>query len=304
MKEPVPANEARTCATHENFILELNRDSTLEQRSIEVERQIQSMMDSRAASGLNVTIPVVVHLLYNTQAQNISDAQILSQIDVLNKDFARKNSDSVNTPNVFKSVAAGSGIRFCLAKRDPKGNPTNGIVRKYTYRTSFTANGVCKLSSQGGDDAWDCNRYLNIWVCNLSGYLGYATYPGGNPIADGVVIRTTAFGTIGNLIPQYNRGRTATHEVAHWLNVYHIWGDAQCGSDLVNDTPIQERSNYGCPAFPHVTCNNGPNGDMYMNYMDYVNDACMNMFTGGQFSRMEATLNSVRSSILTSNGCK
>jgi hypothetical protein len=164
-----------------------------------------------------------------------------------------------------------------------------------------------KHNSSGGHDNWDPTRYLNIWVCNLGdGLLGYATFPAdlqSDPTNDGVVILYKAFGNIGVLHPDYNLGRTATHEVGHWLNLRHIWGDANCGDDFVDDTPTQQTSNVGCPTFPHVTCSNGPNGDMFMNYMDYVNDACMGMFTQGQKNRLTATLNGSRILMLSSQGC-
>src|SRR5205085_7351896 len=139
-----------------------------------------------------------------------------------------------------------------------------------------------KYTANGGHDAWNRDQYLNIWVCDLSGKIGYAQFPGGPAATDGVVIDYQAFGTLGTASIPFHLGRTATHEIGHWLNLRHIWGDANCGDDLVADTPTQQTDNGGCPSFPHVTCSNGPNGDMFMNYMDYVNDNCMNMFTAGQ----------------------
>lgn len=168
-----------------------------------------------------------------------------------------------------------------------------------------------KKSSQGGDDAWPSSGYLNLWVCNLgSQLLGYAQFPGGSSSTDGVVVLYSSVGSLttpGTASP-YNYGRTATHEVGHWLNLYHIWGDdgTSCsGSDLVADTPNQADENYGCPTFPTVSCSNGPNGDMFMNYMDYTNDACMNMFTSGQTARAQALFatGGARYSLLSSQGC-
>jgi PKD repeat protein len=254
-----------------------------------------------------VTIPVVVHVVYNNGTQNISYEQIKTQIDVMNLDFRRLNADTVNTPSVFKSAASDPMIQFCLAQRDPLNNPSLGITRTYTTHTSFGLDDAVKFTSSGGHDVWDRNKYLNLWVCNLgSGLLGYATFPGGNPATDGVVIGYQYFGTIGTASPPYNLGRTATHEIGHWLQLYHIWGDdngACWGSDEVEDTPNQGPENYGCPAFPNISCNNGPNGDMFMNYMDYTDDGCMNIFTNGQSVRMSSALNGPRAPILTSNGC-
>lgn len=261
----------------------------------------------QAKSAAVITIPVVVHVVYKTNAENISDAQVLSQIPVLNKDYRRLNTDASNTPSVWQSIAADAGIEFCMASVDPNGNATNGIVRKSTTLSSFTDNDNVKFASSGGDDAWPSNKYLNIWVCNLTGgILGYATPPGFPADQDGVVIGYKYYGNTGTLDPVYNKGRTATHEIGHWLNLDHVWGDdgTSCnGTDNVADTPNQADENYGCPSFPTISCSNGPNGDMFMNYMDYADDACMNLFTTGQKTRMLACLNGVRSSILTSNGC-
>ena len=237
-----------------------------------------------------INIPVVIHVLYNTAVQNITDAQILSQIAVLNEDFRLLNADNVNTPSVFAGLKADCEINFVLAKRDPSGNATTGIIRKSTTVTSWSSNDNVKYSSRGGDDAWPAGSYLNIWVCNLGGgLLGYAQFPGGPAITDGVVVGYQYFGRTGTLSAPFNKGRTATHEVGHWLNLRHIWGDANCGNDLVDDTPTQQTSNYGCPTHPKVTCSN-VNGDLFMNYMDYSDDACMYMFTAKQKLRMQAVL--------------
>jgi len=256
-----------------------------------------------------ITIPVVVHVVWNTNAENISDAQIFSQIDVLNKDYRRTNTDAINTPSVWQSIAADTEIDFCLATIDPNGNPTSGITRTQTSQNSFSiSNSYVKSTSSGGIDPWDQNYYLNIWVCDLSGgLLGYATPPSGfNNPEDGVVVNYSNFGTTGSVTGQYNKGRTATHEVGHWLNLDHVWGDNNCGNDQVGDTPKQEEANYSCPSFPHNanSCNtSNSNGDMFMNYMDYTNDACMNLFTEGQKTRMISAINQYRSNLLNHNLC-
>ncbi len=252
-----------------------------------------------------ITIPVVVHVLYNTSAQNITDAQIQSQMTVLNNDFRKLNSDWTNTPSTFTSVVADCELNFCLATVSPTGAATTGIIRKQTTVTSFSANDGMKYNSQGGSDAWSTGQYLKLWVCNLGGgLLGYAQFPGGATATDGVVINYTAFGTTGSATAPYNKGRTATHEVGHWLNLRHIWGDATCGNDLVSDTPVHTASNGGCPSHPKAnTC--GTSAEMFMNYMDYTNDACMYMFTAGQKARMQALFvtGGARASLKTSNGC-
>lgn len=278
--------QSRVCGTTEH-------QSKLEEKYPEIIAVRQQIEQQTANFNFNqgqratVTIPVVVHVIYNTTSQNISDAQVKSQIDVLNEDFRRLNADKVNTPSLFSGVASDCMINFCLAQKDPSGNATTGIVRKSTTTTSFIDDDRVKYSSTGGDNAWPSDKYLNLWVCNLgSSLLGYAQFPGGPAATDGVVVLYSAFGRTGTLSAPFNKGRTATHEVGHWLNLRHIWGDAACGNDLVSDTPTQADANYGCPTFPHKTCSN--NGDMSMNYMDYTDDACMNMFSTGQASRMNA----------------
>ena len=254
-----------------------------------------------------ITIPVIVHLLFNTNEQNITDDQIRSQIDVLNKDFRRMNADAVNTPDAFKPVTADTRIMFCLAKVTPGGKPTKGIIRKYTTKEFFLGDDGMKFSAAGGDDAWDSKKYLNIWVCALFGRsLGYATIPGGDASLDGVVINYDVFGNTGFVRPPFNKGRTATHEVAHWLGLKHIWGDENCGSDDVDDTPRQKSYNYGCPVFPHVTsCSENASGDMFMNFMDFTDDACMNSFTNGQKMKMRSlfALGGTKNSFLYSFAC-
>jgi hypothetical protein len=251
-----------------------------------------------------VTIPVVVHVVYNNAQQNISDEQIHSQISILNEDYRMLNADVGSCPEPFRPFCADCFIEFKLACKDPSGNPTNGITRTSTNAGPFSDDDAIKFSSRGGADAWPSDKYLNIWVSDLSGgLLGYAQFPGGPLETDGVVINVTAFGNTGTATPPYHLGRTATHEVGHWLNLYHIWGDDTwlpdvcSGSDNVDDTPNQEGPNFSSPPFPHITCNNAPNGDMYVNYMDYTDDAGMFMFTKGQVSRMESTINGPRSSL-------
>ena len=255
-----------------------------------------------------ITIPVVVHVVYNTSAENISDARVFSQIDVLNADFRRTNSDASSTPSVWQGIAADCEIDFCLATIDPNGSATNGITRTSTSQTSFSiSSDNVKSTSSGGIDAWPNEDYLNIWVCDLGGgLLGYATPPWGNlSNEDGVVIGYKYFGINGPGAGAYNQGRTATHEVGHWLNLEHVWGDSNCGNDQCNDTPTQQSSNYGCPNFPSTSnCSgNGVDGDMYMNYMDYTNDACMNLFTNGQKTRMISAINQYRPNLLNHNLC-
>ena len=264
-----------------------------------------------------ITIPVVVHVLWHDAFENISDAQVQSQINILNKDFRKMNTDTLPSTHPFWSSTADSQIEFCLASRDTSGNFTTGITRKYTDTIKFSGNGDEKFAATGGTNNWDPTKYMNIWVCNLDtarGTLGYATFSSNladYPGSDGVVIHHQAFGSIGTAgtggFDDNNLGRTGSHEVGHWLNLKHIWGDATCGDDLVADTKPAVGKNENCPAFPqrpNNACGSNADGEMYMNYMDYVDDACMNMFTVGQAARMLADLNGIRASIRTSQACQ
>jgi Pregnancy-associated plasma protein-A/Secretion system C-terminal sorting domain len=254
-----------------------------------------------------IVVPVVIHVLYNNSAQNISDQQVLSQITVLNNDYRRLNDDTVNTPEAFKKVAADTRIVFCVAKVDPNGNFTTGIIHKHTGEGFFLTDDGMKFSSSGGDDAWDSKKYLNIWVCNLFGRtLGYGVLPGSPAAKDGVVIQYDVFGTIGNVSAPFNKGRTTTHEIGHWLGLRHTWGDAVCGDDGIADTPPQQSSSSGCPTFPQLsTCSINFSGDMFMNYMDFTDDGCMNMFTQDQKNEMRSlfALGNSRNSFLNSSVC-
>jgi Pregnancy-associated plasma protein-A/Secretion system C-terminal sorting domain len=249
----------------------------------------------------------VVHVLYKNAAQNISNAQIYSQIDILNADYRRLNADTLNTPAMFDSIAADIEVEFCLASIDPDGNPSNGITRTSTsggqlfgfFSPIFED---AKFDSLGGHDAWPADQYLNMWVCEaFPGLLGYAQFPGGDPATDGVVISYQAFGNTGTVTAPSTLGRTASHEVGHWMGLYHIWGDDQdcTGSDSIFDTPNATGASSSDCESSRNSCSNedafwgafDPN-DMVQNYMDYSHDSCMNMFTLGQKARMHSFLNS------------
>ena len=301
--------QQRNCGTMQHLQYLKGNDLQLENKMIQNEIALQSWIQTQAAfNSMNstiITIPVVVHVVYYNSTENISTAQVQSQIDILNEDFRRLNADASNTPSIFQAVAADTEIEFCLATTDPNGNSTTGITRTSTTQTSFSTNDGVKYSSSGGVNAWNTAKYLNIWVCDISGgILGYAQFPGGPSSSDGIVCDYAYFGNIGTATSPYDLGRTATHEVGHWLNLRHIWGDSNCGNDYCNDTPIHNTSNYGCPSYPHLSTCSGTPIEMTMNYMDYTYDACMNMFSQNQKTRMIAAINTSRSGLLTSNGCQ
>ncbi len=264
-------------------------------------------------------VPVVVHIIHSGENHptNISDEQVLSQIRVLNEDYNRENADASNTPAEFEELAGNPGIEFVLAKQTPEGLPTNGIVRIQGPKPSWTVNDNYLIKSLS---YWPAEDYLNIWVCNLTDFLGYAQFPqsdileglensSSNRLTDGVVIATTVFGSIDdgnfNLQNSYNKGRTATHEIGHFFGLRHIWGDDQgaCGGDgdYVDDTPDQGDRTLNCPPHPRTTCSTT---SMFQNFLDYTNDACMNLFTIGQVERMAVVLENSprRKSLLTSRG--
>ncbi len=307
------AKDANRCATMEHHWRLARKDPEYRWRARQIEKEIQNWVARYSGAGLRtevIRIPVVVHVIYNTANQNIPKKHIDSQINVLNDDFRRLNLDAGNTPLVFRGVAADARIEFALAVRDPHCNPTDGITRtKTNVRGWNEADNGMKAKATGGHGPWDVNKYLNIWVVNYldENTLGYGTRPPEPPEVQGVVCDYRAFGTIGgNFKENAELGRTATHEIGHWLDLIHIWGHGEgcADSDNVDDTPNQQfaTSFSRCPNFPKVSCRNGPNGGMFMNYMDASGDECKNMFTAGQVARMYATLHVARAGILDSQG--
>lgn len=279
----------RKCASYEVLEEQLQTDPGLRKRMEDIEaftRRFERSASMQRLVGDVMEVPVIVNVLYRTAQENISTAQIQSQIDVLNEDYAGTNTDISAVPSLFTGVKAGdTKIRFVL----------ENVIRKSTNKKSWTTNDAMKKSSQGGINPTSPTTKLNLWVCTLGGgILGYAQFPGGAAATDGVVILNQAFGSrakypSGYYTTTYDKGRTATHEVGHWFNLRHIWGDATCGNDFVDDTPLHNTANYGCPAANHRSTCTGTPVEMTMNYMDYTDDACMYMFSAGQKARMQAT---------------
>lgn len=303
--------QVQRCGTSERMNALQEQDGELRQRREAIETFTQHWIHEHAndASREVLTIPVVVHVVYHAEEENISDEQIFSQIEVLNEDFRAQNADLGEVPPVWADRVADCEIRFELAARTPDAQYSDGITRTYTEVDAWNGSDDVKSSAEGGKDAWDSDRYMNIWVCNIGGgLLGYAFQPGVDPEIDGIVIGHRFFGRTGeNLSTTYNMGRTTTHEVGHYLNLYHLWGAGSSNptctlDDEVADTPLQEQPNLGCSAvFPKESCGSGAESDMFNNYMDYSNDPCMFFFTEGQKQRMRAALNGPRASLLTSN---
>ena len=269
----------RGCASQEVLAVQLKADPSLALKMNEIEAFTQkAMLSGRIVDG-KIQIPVVVNVLYRTTAENISLAQIQSQVDVLNRDFNAANSDFNQVPSLFSGVKANVGISFVL----------EAVYRKVTTRTSWGTNNEMKNTSLGGISPTSPTTKMNLWACTIGGgILGYAQFPGGSSSTDGVVIDSKYLGTTGTATFPFNLGRTGTHEVGHWMNLRHIWGDATCGSDIVSDTPTHNAPNSGVPAYPHYSTCSGNPVEMTMNYMDYTDDRGMYMFSNGQKSRMSA----------------
>ncbi len=281
-------------------------DSILRENEFEIQRWISSNKKNATIQSV-ITIPVVFHVLYNTTEQNLPDEQLVNQLDVMNRDFRRQNPDSVLTPTRFKPISADTEIEFCLAQQTPDGQPTNGIIRKDVNQSNIGSTKNYYQPNLGGTQIWDPRYYLNVWICEINDtLLGFTYLPGeAQPNFDGVVLNYKVCGDGLPTKPPYNKGRTLVHEVGHWLGLQHPWGPKEgCNyDDAISDTPLQEKPNSGCPNQPVISCNNGPNGDMYMNYMDYTYDNCQTAFTYGQRDRMQGTLNTTRKLLLNSNGC-
>jgi len=296
------------CNTATYLENELKIDPTLRNRMMSIDAFATQNPDNKSVVDRTfsnvpkiIKIPVVFHVLYHKVEENVTGDKIVDQLKALNRDFRRRNSDTSKTPSYFLPLAADMEIEFELAKIDPSGVSTSGIDRKYTPISYWYSDDKMKFNSSHGTDSWDPKSYLNIWICKLDDVLGYSTFPGFDLEKDGVVI---SFNEINNSSVLQNTGRTLVHEVGHWLNLKHLWGDGFCGDDGVDDTPKQSNYTPGCPAGIRRSCGNTQNGDMYMNFMDFTSDVCMNLFTQGQKNRVRALFENggFRNSILYSKG--
>ncbi len=300
--------QKQKCLTAVLYQEAIEKDSTFLINRARIQKQLSQFevanrFSNKTAASVRV-IPVVFHIIHEGGPENISKAQIDDQIKILNADYRRLNADASNTPGPFANVAADCNIEFRLAQKDPNAQCTQGIVRVYSAQTNNARDNIKSLSY------WPSSNYLNIWVVksiksNSTGtILGYAQLPGGNALTDGVVLRSDVIGTIetaANSFGKNEAGRTATHEIGHWFDLLHIWGDddgACTGTDFVDDTPNQANNSDLCPTFPKTdACTPSGNGIMFMNYMDYSNGMCMNLFTQGQKLRMDGTLSVSRANI-------
>lgn len=310
-----PANGLVRCASteYEKFLQEKNpkrmTNAQFEAWVTPLVNRYAAMRTSSRTAATVITIPVVVHVIYNGQAigvaPNITDAQVQSQITVMNQDYGKM----LGTPGYNTNpVGANTLIQFVLAKQDPNGNPTNGIDRVSLCQPSWSDTEMDATVKPA--TIWDPTQYMNMWSIQFSDptLLGYAQFPdssgllglsatNGTASSDGVVANYSVFGSIAFndgtflLKPTYNRGRTMTHEVGHFFGLRHIWGDATCGNDYCADTPIHHTSNYGCPSPIPLSCDTPPVNEMIDNYMDYTDDLCMDIFTQNQSDRIAVVMN-------------
>ncbi|RKS96073.1 zinc metalloprotease [Chryseobacterium defluvii] len=269
----------------------LSEDPAAMQRMLQLESRTADFIEQkklgRVLADGSVEIPVIFNVLYTNSTNNVSDARVNSQIDVLNKAFASTHADVSSIPTEFQPVNAGdTKIKFRLVQ----------INRKSTTKSRWAPDDKMKKASTGGVDATDPTKYLNIWVVDYmpyqSGYvLGYATFPESSGLwNDGVVMMDEYVGE-GGPIATHNKGRVTVHEVGHYLNLRHIWGDANCGNDFVDDTPQQITLHRGVPTYPkYESCGGVSRSVMFMNYMDYSDETTLFMFTQKQNDRMQATV--------------
>ena len=308
------AQNTKKCSAHDHRVAAIETDPSILDKINASEEAIANFIENEYTNkkvNAVVTIPVVIHIIHDGEAigsgTNISDAQAINQITRLNEDFRKMNADTLDATHPFYGLQADTEIEFCLANIDPDGNPTTGITRYDGGFSAWDEAGVDEIIKPA--TIWNPDEYMNIWSIEIDdplspGLDGWGTFPTStSDTTDGIVVKYDVFGDFGG-----DKSIVATHEVGHYLNLNHIWGDNEpnCGDDLVNDTPAAAASNEFCPTFPHnanSACGTDANGEMFMNYMDYSDPECTVMFTPGQKARMLATLNTSRASLLTSGKC-
>ena len=276
----------------------------------QIEIDIQNYLNApKQKSGHHIIIPVVFHIVYNDANENIPDSVIYQQLEVLNESFNARNPDTTILTDTLKNWIGNFKISFELAYEDPYGLPTGGITRTHTQMSAFSYYGNLVKFGQHGKDAWPTDRYLNIWVCDLYNYLlGYAQFPGGPEETDGVVLD---WQTVGNqqypwtyddpAFSAWIGGKVAVHEIGHWLNLYHPWGnDGQCSEDYIPETGSQGGPIYPsaeCPDTLFSTCN--PIARVFVkHYMDYGGNNCLVCFTKNQVLRGLASLETYRAEMI------
>lgn len=265
-----------------------------EDKSISVRRQnIERKTAKHVTESKEVTIPIVFHIVYSSEEEKVSEQQVRTQIQALNRDFSNleyKIQHPADTLEGFSKLAVDTEIRFCFAGETPNNKTTSGITYTYIPKQSWIDNDAIK-NKKDGVSPWKPDRYLNVWVASLDGTSGYAQMPGGPDKTDGIVIDYRYFGIGGTSVSPYDQGKTLTHLVGSYLGLYELWSeDNYCNDDYVTDTPIHSSPNFGCPGYEHVSLCLGNVVEMTMNFMDNTDDNCQYMFTAGQKIRMQANL--------------
>lgn len=280
--------------THES-LMQQSKNNKAYQEALERERLLQEEYARTGAQPPIYYVPVIFHIITSgSGATNLSASQVQAQLDQLNEDFKSIDEDGT------WAQAADTEIEFCMSTVDENGNPlTEPGIMRWTNWGGGTQNDNFVDSTIKPNTIQDPSQFLNIWSINLgSGFYGYAQFPGNAANTDGVVSNYYTFGSLSQpgsasgIDAVYRFGRTTAHEVGHYYNLFHIWGDdgGGCnGSDAVADTPNQGNSTLSCPSGTQTSCNSS---DMYQNFMDYTDDQCMNMFTEDQKTRMRAVFTS------------
>lgn len=239
-----------------------------------------------------VSLPLVFHILNKQSGEPlVSYSDVELQLNALNRDFNKEDYSErhpADTREGFSAVAADMEIQFCLAKLSGDLANQDPVHYVNTPRNSWPVDHSVQLPDSGGVAPWEPEHYINVWVVDLEdGGSGFAQFPGGPSATDGIVIDYRFFGIGGDTYSEYNQGKTLTHLMGNYLNLFPLWGKGRkCSDDGVGDTPIHNAPNIGCPSYKHVTVCSGYQVEMSMNFMDNTDDACMYMFTEGQKQRV------------------
>jgi hypothetical protein len=295
----------RAIKSHENLSRLISLSNNYDLKEEKIQNKHNSNIENTSFLSEDIILPVVVHLLHHSTQSKISKAQIYAQIESLNNDFAMNlelPEHKAMEKEGFSSLAVDTGIKFCLASEDPNGNLVNGFSYYNVDNTTWSMDDKMKYSKFGGITAWDTKKYINIWVVDMEDQVsGYAQMPGHATVTDGIVIDYSFFGIDGHTKTPYNKGKTLTHLMGNYLNLYSLWGPSPCSDDEVEDTPIHNAPNFGNPRYKHISLCDGKSVEMTMNFMDNSDDEVLSMFTHGQKERMLNCLMNSRSELLESH---